>query len=575
LLVKNMSPSSSRYKSRLFNFIFLQTRRVGESCERAVKQLQVASVWGTQILLFPLYAIIQTTRLAGKQLNQSPEAAGETIPPADTRSHTDPPPTVDTPWQQVLAVAQTFELPETVTVNFLTPVSNFTLAPAPQPTQPTTTKTTSVPQKKTTQTIQGCASLISTQAIVLVTTNNEVLDILTPSQQQTLRRRIIQEVEQFDRHYRLAAAKSRLQTHTLPSENSTSQPSLRHWVLDWITWMQEGPVASALNWFQETAPTLRSPSLPSNTSEITETPAIPPLISPQAWSVVNQTLTTVQALSLPSVAAVKTAIIQRSQQLVTDVQKLSVALVSDPTPMAVPATDTQTVTQDQLGIHALIHAAVEYFFKQRSKNLLESETLSPHFAYKHLLETPESQISDNRLPFQKQPQALPSDTETIPDPWLSLKDLFGKSTKTPQTPTTTSPATALPASPKVTPSAGKSRPKFTFKKNNQINIIPQSEIKNNPIPVKKPSQPASKPVKQTQTDLKPRKTANSQPAGITNKPQRQQAGSVKHTPDWIETEATPLGYVQHPLERLLQWLDRLMLWLEEVIIALWQQMRKK
>jgi hypothetical protein len=38
----------------------------------------------------------------------------------------------------------------------------------------------------------------------------------------------------------------------------------------------------------------------------------------------------------------------------------------------------------------------------------------------------------------------------------------------------------------------------------------------------------------------------------------------------IETIATPIGYVKHPLERLLGWLDQALLWLETQIDHLWQ-----
>jgi hypothetical protein len=34
------------------------------------------------------------------------------------------------------------------------------------------------------------------------------------------------------------------------------------------------------------------------------------------------------------------------------------------------------------------------------------------------------------------------------------------------------------------------------------------------------------------------------------------------TTAWIDTTATPIGYVQHPLERVLSWLDHALLWLE-------------
>jgi hypothetical protein len=38
----------------------------------------------------------------------------------------------------------------------------------------------------------------------------------------------------------------------------------------------------------------------------------------------------------------------------------------------------------------------------------------------------------------------------------------------------------------------------------------------------------------------------------------------------IDTIATPIGYIQHPLERLLGWLDQALLWIETQVQHLWQ-----
>ncbi len=40
--------------------------------------------------------------------------------------------------------------------------------------------------------------------------------------------------------------------------------------------------------------------------------------------------------------------------------------------------------------------------------------------------------------------------------------------------------------------------------------------------------------------------------------------------DWIETSATPTGYVKHPLERVLKSVDLAMLWLEELAVKVWR-----
>ncbi|WP_137455043.1 hypothetical protein [Halomicronema hongdechloris] len=39
---------------------------------------------------------------------------------------------------------------------------------------------------------------------------------------------------------------------------------------------------------------------------------------------------------------------------------------------------------------------------------------------------------------------------------------------------------------------------------------------------------------------------------------------------WIETPATTVGYVDHPLVKLLRWIDRGLLWLESCLQRLWR-----
>jgi hypothetical protein len=48
------------------------------------------------------------------------------------------------------------------------------------------------------------------------------------------------------------------------------------------------------------------------------------------------------------------------------------------------------------------------------------------------------------------------------------------------------------------------------------------------------------------------------------------ASTPSSTENWIETQATVVGYVKHPLERLLEWVDRALLWLERLITRIWQ-----
>jgi hypothetical protein len=45
--------------------------------------------------------------------------------------------------------------------------------------------------------------------------------------------------------------------------------------------------------------------------------------------------------------------------------------------------------------------------------------------------------------------------------------------------------------------------------------------------------------------------------------------------DWldIETDAILMGYVKHPLRRILEWLDRFIAWIEKRLAAIWMNTR--
>lgn len=43
---------------------------------------------------------------------------------------------------------------------------------------------------------------------------------------------------------------------------------------------------------------------------------------------------------------------------------------------------------------------------------------------------------------------------------------------------------------------------------------------------------------------------------------------------WIDVDMVPIGYEKHPLERVLHWLDRLMVWVEKTVAWLWKQWQR-
>ncbi len=66
-----MSSLPGSYQSKLFNFLSQQSRKLAEKVQLATRQLKVAVVWGVQLLIYPIYALFQTSRLVRKQIQSS------------------------------------------------------------------------------------------------------------------------------------------------------------------------------------------------------------------------------------------------------------------------------------------------------------------------------------------------------------------------------------------------------------------------------------------------------------------------------------------------------------------------
>ena len=127
---------------------------------------------------------------------------------------------------------------------------------------------------------------------------------------------------------------------------------------------------------------------------------------------------------------------------------------------------------------------------------------------------PQNQLTDNRH-FPNQDLALNS--------WLNFSDVFGNSG-------------TLAKKPVSSPNLSESKPKSS----SQLTRTSRNAVKSS-------------------------ENLNSQ--AITENHHNSQ---VEAKPDWIEVEATFVGYDKHPLEQLLEWLDHAILWLEEIIVKVYQ-----
>lgn len=172
-----MSPSpSGPYQSRFIRSLLSQTRRWLDRGQQAVRNVQVAAGWSVQILLYPVYALFQTTRLVGEQIGKvaQPEFPRLKVPATEQTGVTvssSPALSADRPLQRVLQTVQ-----------------SFAMTPMP------------IALQQTEVVIRGIAMQLEGRSLVLVTEHNQVLNILTPEQQQVLQQRLFQSVANDDRN---------------------------------------------------------------------------------------------------------------------------------------------------------------------------------------------------------------------------------------------------------------------------------------------------------------------------------------------------------------------------------------
>ncbi|WP_250122327.1 hypothetical protein [Chroococcidiopsis sp. CCMEE 29] len=491
------SASSGRYQSKLFNFVHQQSRRFTEQCDRTFRHLQFTTSGVATALLYPLYLLFQSTRSAAKQLHRAVQQDSPQLPENHIDSQYQTSPTADTPIQTTLLLVNT--LPFLEEDLSLTEEASSTLSPAKEPLNflaflaslrfklfPNSHTSALVETERDTRkqrehspltphpsplaphsslsrnrpVIRGIATQQSSRTLVLVTAQNEILDILTPQQQQRLQERIIGEVAKYWRYQRLA--------HSVEQQRNTGLKRL----------------------------------FKGQNTGGRETEELP---RHQVLAFLDRTIAEVESNHLAPVSVAKTSLSfpstlgKRSWELVQRLQtQLSTSLSSSKSPAITPDAETRT-----LRIQALIWAAVDYFFGRSRKHLKQTTLHLPTG----------SKPQGKPLPHRRSAAKL-SSTWSPPsphDPWLTLSDLFGDSAESGE------PST--PDQPKLS-------------KSQTINKVSSA------------SEISAQPDTQS-TQLEP-------------------------APDWIETNATNMGYVRHPLEQLLALLDRAMLWLERFSIKVWR-----
>ncbi|NJN86366.1 MAG: hypothetical protein HC881_08720 [Leptolyngbyaceae cyanobacterium SL_7_1] len=276
--------SSGRFQSQLFSVLSQRSLKWRDRLQRLVRQAKLASLWGVQMAIYPIYVVFQTGRVLDRQLQK---ASRRIAPPLQAAKHTlqrlghpqptPPPPQPDTPIRQVLHAAKVVVpsallrslhvatqrspvstsdpivgaiIPAAPTSLVAGESATLTIAPPTQLIHRPGLDTREDPLGD----IQGIASLLSTRSLVLTTSHNHVLDILTADQQQHLRQQISWELAVYYHHRRqIRAIAPRIpQILPLPADRPNLLPPVRAF-RRLMAWMQTSDIALATNVFQEVA----------------------------------------------------------------------------------------------------------------------------------------------------------------------------------------------------------------------------------------------------------------------------------------------------------------------------------
>lgn len=647
------SASPGRYQSRLFNFLNRQSHRFTAQCDRAVRHLKVAAVWGAQILLYPMYLLVQTSLSVGRQLSWAAQAGWPQLKAFTQPQPQETPPAVDTPIQQVLSAVNSLELQierleirgviayspsgmktakqEIVQVESLDHSAN--LADGNAHGEQLSSLQSATPQELVNQryVIQGVATLIETRTLVLVTVDNQILDILTPQQQQKLASKISWEMAFLLRQWRLAQASERKRVQRLGTSVNQRRllPPMRlFWQL--MAWVQTSPVAIAANLFQEStlvsSPDLKTSQLKvkrfnlrsSNLQPLTVQPSnLQPSTPIQgAFAFLDRTVAELESHQLVPGSEAVVALSDRVALTVRDRTHKLLQRFQSITPER-PDASLEASQPNRFQIQALIYAAIEYFFGRHRSNLSwtdsqEQQAIStnPQGQFHQL-----SGYHSTALPPVGQPSNLELAATDESDPWLSLGDLYGNPqqprrtqnpkpkiqlpeavhSKTPKTPGNSAwrflkrhlslkqppGKLTVPSTPEQKVQPPKSVVPTPIVKTQGIQRgTPPTRIKPpkglRPSSAQRAPLPLTKPKTQSSVTVGSRSKSASRATPVTNAITTPSSDTnLEPAHDWIETQATPNGYVKHPLEQLLEWLDTAMLYLEELVVKIWRWVRQR
>lgn len=281
------------YQSRLLNFISKQSRQVADNCDRTWRQVKSTTLNATQILLYPAYLLVQSSRMLARQLRESSQKVDlpelqEFVEGENLKFSQNSSPNLwneemgtESAITEIVHLAENLLLPsqtktDSDNVSFLINRGNPAVKVAPNTFLRETQfreKATNTPrnlvldnQAKTgvaeisinnvstinaKSQVRGIATFLPARSLVLVGDDNQILDILTVEHQELLESRITWEVANSGPQRREIAKKELKFNLGLEAAAAKSQlPPVRgFWQL--MAWVQTSPLAVKRNLFGE------------------------------------------------------------------------------------------------------------------------------------------------------------------------------------------------------------------------------------------------------------------------------------------------------------------------------------
>lgn len=526
--MSSVSNSDRAYKSRILNFFNRQWLRFGDRAKTSLRQLQTVTVWGIQLLAYPLYLIVQTSTVIGKQLQNK---TAKLLSPAEeqqTNSVGSQPTAVILnslhPWLEGTPY-QLFPLPQTRASlggkmqfwrkqqpSSAPPKITFPTTPQPQGRFNNLSFLTKNQSSLTEHyLIQGVATYLETGKLVLVTTENYAVDLLSQTQHEQLKQRIKILLECYEQMqqpwwWRIASQPQRGRFHPL------------QWLSKLMIWVQSSPLAKRLNWFQES-----QLYFTSGYEAISQTPPFPP----------------------------KSGFLDRLDRALSRWENSQLSPVVD----QIRQWKTQLDQGDENNaLLSLIRSAIDYFYGVKPENTLTGDANGQQSSQQGskllhplngLIEKGKalfhaSDVEPDSLSIQQLIQAamdhffgqsysrltdtVAEETELSNEPWLTRADLFCEN----------------PPPPALASTSDEEKENFSL----AVSRYLTDDF--------------------SQSAVLPHEMAE------VESPTQEQPTVSEDSSQWWQAEAVSMGYEKHILARILEWVDRALLWLEETTLKIWK-----